>query len=298
MSIPKSLRNHLPSDTSKWKMMLMNPNYSMIIVEGATDKILFESFFKRPTIIDFPRPDPSNPNMRNKKSVIAALYELSRLNVTDVAGIVDADYDRIENKLHKKSNLFYTDEHDIEIQIIKSDAFKKFLDNSRRFERLKDFSEKKNFTGEWNNNMRSLIVNLAFKIGIYRMVAFSLNPGIPFPKIDESVCSLDMEFKEDFILAELERSGFDRKQVIQTHEEISNLMKPRLAYQIAKGHDASCLLAIALRSAISDMSAITNAEVEERLRMSYEFLDFKKSKLYRNLMFWAKKEGTRYHTKR
>jgi len=283
-SIPSSLQGHIPSQISRWRMRAMDKNRPLILVEGDTDKRLFDCIFKHPTKVDFPKGSVKN----NKKSVIAAIYALAQTNAVAVAGIVDADYDRITGQLLNLPNLFYTDEHDMEMQIIMSGSFRRYLNNSKNHRKFSTYwSSRGASTDDWIEKSRELIVDLAIEIGLYRMAAFDLDPNTRFPLVDQSICNLKLQVDSSQIMNKLVANGLNRARLVSRFSHFSTTILHNLRHQVARGHDATCILAIAMKDAFAAKTRITADDIEIHLRTGYGVNDLSTSILYSKLATWA-----------
>jgi len=288
-AIPKGLQRHLPDDDylDQWRMRSSDPSRPLVIVEGETDMKLFQAFFKRTTKIDYPPFDPDKKGFNNKKAVIAALYRLMGWKAKAVAGVIDADYERILGGILNLSNLFYTDEHDMEMQIIRSQAFRKFLTDSVEQTRFEVYWSQRGASDRDTIDLaRDKVVSLAFEIGLHRMALFQIDPFEDFPPVCEQLCDKEMNLHVDYIFSELRNQGVDIESLSKVLSVLRRELGTEKAYQVSKGHDAAKLIAIALAHAFAN-KAPSPEQVESGLRRSYEFMHFKESGLYRNLEAWA-----------
>jgi len=288
-AVPKGLQKYLPDDyyLDLWRMRSSDPSRPLVVVEGKIDMRLFQPFFKESTKVDYPVLDSDEERSNNKKAVIAALYRLIAWKAKAVVGIVDADYDRILGTTHSLSNLFYTDEHDMEMQMIKSEAFRKFLTDSIERTRFEVYwTLREELHKDRINLARDKIVSLAFEIGLHRMALFQMDPFEDFPPICEHLCDKELKLHLDYIFNELSNQGVDidclRKILSMLHTELGE----EAAYQVSKGHDATGVIAIALAHAFANKTLIPE-QVESELRKNYGLVHFKGSELYQDLEAWA-----------
>lgn len=92
---------------------------TVLIIEGSTDKRAFEQF------IDIKKCRCIISSSREK--AVQILEELEKNDFQGVIAIIDKDSDNLSEFLWNKSNLIFTDSHDLETMIINSDALKLFV---------------------------------------------------------------------------------------------------------------------------------------------------------------------------
>ena len=100
-----------------------DPKSIFVYVEGDTDKVTLEDFFNDMVIVRV------FDGKNRKNAVIIAMKEVARSprKLRKTIGIIDADFNRITGTIKNIDNLFYTDYHDLDVQIFLSEALIKFI---------------------------------------------------------------------------------------------------------------------------------------------------------------------------
>lgn len=268
--------NKLDSKLVEIRLSITHPsnvNKVFILLEGTTDIKLFRKFFVKEYA--------DTTGLDGKEKVVEALEKLISEGYTKIIGIKDADFDNILT-LSNINNLFITDLHDMEIQMINSSS----LDS---------------LVAEYGDNhinivdIKTQVYNNALIIGYARL--FNEKKKLECGERDLSFDSLTFQNfialhnnelildKNKFFL-ELINESKKRKPNIQiTNEELEseiNKLKAQYTdkYQICSGHDVSKLIGFIL------LKNPNGNEIEKSLRLSYPFEDFKNTQLYKDLLAW------------
>ena len=126
-----------------------NKDKVFVLLEGKTDIKLFRKIFSNNYT------DTSSLNGKDK--VMEALQTLHSENFTQVIGIKDADFEYLENA-PSIDNLFITDYHDMEIEMIESNALNSIIN---------EFSSNECHTSLLSN-LKDNIYNISLEIGYAR----------------------------------------------------------------------------------------------------------------------------------
>jgi len=282
---PNSLRaesNNLDSKLAEIRLSIShhsNKNKVFILLEGTTDIKLFRKFFAK----DF----TDTTGLIGKEKVIEALEKLISEGYSKIIGIKDADFDHLLS-IQPPNNLFITDFHDVEIQMIESSALDSLI------------SEYGNGSIE-SLKIKESIYRIAFMIGCARYfdekkkhngqardLAFD---GLKFNNFIQSD-SQQLVFDEERFLVELITESQKRKQSLQlTKQELKSEIESIKSEshddrQMCSGHDLTKLLGLLfLKNPNSD-------EIEKALRLSYQLENFRNTNLYSLLYKWAEANET------
>ena len=124
-----------------------------LIVEGHSDKLIYERLVNKQEV--------RVTIASGKNNAIKALSILEKENFCRVFAVIDADFSRIEQQIPHSNNLFLTDEHDLEMMLIKSAAFDKLLKERESEEKIKAFTE----------DIRETLLKLGQEIGKLRWLS-------------------------------------------------------------------------------------------------------------------------------
>lgn len=127
----------------------------VVLVEGYEDRIFYSQYFKfeKEKVLFYYPPAPNDYS----KGIVIELAKTTQ-NIAKFCAIIDADLDRITKDMINESNIFLTDNHDLEMGIFMSSAIDKILRLINRFKKdiVKNFIEKNGY-----KNFRELIFRRA-----------------------------------------------------------------------------------------------------------------------------------------
>jgi hypothetical protein len=259
-----------------------------IVVEGKTDKLLYQNFIDKENCILLVPPEDMKGNGK-KDNVISILTLLDRdEDVEGVIGIVDDDFWKMDGISQESSNILVTDFHDSETMIFYSEALEKVLyeygqeDKIKVFENLyglirNAFFEKGKELGylRWVNDKEQVSVNkLTFK---------NLDFGRFMDKDSLEVNLIKM------VQTVKNKSGVHHIQDKDLLNKIEELRKsdhdPKL---LSCGHDLVSILSYSLRRVLgtNNANSVSEEVLEKSLRLSYEYSHFKETMLYQSILQW------------
>lgn len=270
MNSLQELSNALDSKLTGLRLSVVHPlnkNKVFVLLEGNTDIKLFRNIFSNVNtdIIEF----------KGKKNLIEALETLINEEYKNIIGIKDADFDNLEEVTYPH-NLFMTDYHDMEIEMIERDGLSSLIN---------EFSKEECYDilcGDLKND----VYNIAIEIGYIRWYSERENGLFNFKKFnwnnllsyDNCHIIFDIESLSSLLLAQL-----DNSDGINIQEEVTNLKALSTdKLQICNGHDMTLLIANYF-----PIGNINDKKIEEALRLSYHFSHFKNTNLFQNLNLWA-----------
>ena len=249
----------------------------ILFVEGGSDVELFRRFVKQTAVV---------VAVGGKEKVVGAMRIVEVERHCAVAGVVDVDFGRIDGTAPQCLGLFLTDDHDMEMMIVRSRAFEDLVTALASAPKLKRFG----------GDVRLAVLRGAAVIGQLRYVSWVHELSLRFEGLaiaDLVGDDLSVDGRE-LVRRVLAHSG--RRGGGVTLEGLLELMADRGKhdlYQICCGHDVMEVLGKALRKAIGNMSGVeTKREhLESILRLSYDGKLFSGTSLYRDLYRWAGENG-------
>jgi len=250
---------------------------SFLIVEGRSDKLVYERFI-----------DGTNCEFSiasGKDNAVAAIRILEQDNFAGVLAIIDADFCRLELNLPSSSNLLLTDEHDLEMMLLKSLALDKVLSERGSEDKINNFGQ----------DIRLTLLERGKKIGYLRWVSFKENLSLKFEElsfsrfIDKATLVIDT--------GKLIKAVKDHSQKFALREQdIQNSIETleKAAYdpwQVCCGHDIICILSIGLSKVWGSWKTneIRSDILERELRLAYEYAYFRSTQLYQSIQQWEVK---------
>lgn len=262
---------------------------SIVIVEGSSDIRFYSKFFVSSCRI---------VAAHKKENVVNAIELLEQRQAKGILAIVDCDYDFLDGKLPKRSNLTFTDFHDIETLILLSPALENILRElvpAEKLHLLNIISEK----------IRDSIFSLGKEIGHLRWVNYQKNLGLIFkdPPVNEFI-----DFREKIV---------DRKKLINSAKVVSKCQRLPISdvdienlivsvssknadfRHVCQGHDLVLLLEFIIpvifdetlgRGTGTTIKGSVRSEIlSHNLRIGYENAYFVKTALYLSIQNWENK---------
>ena len=156
---------------------------AVLVVEGSDDRRLFAKLV---------HPDRcSIVGAYGKDNVVKVVSILDASGFEGILGIGDKDFDEIENIEHTSPNLIFTDEHDLECMMIRSEAlFRVLIENATEI-KLQAFEERE-------GAVKDALLKRAQVIGCARLISRRHNLRLDFDEmkfrfIDDENLGLDVD---------------------------------------------------------------------------------------------------------
>ncbi|MXX38373.1 MAG: DUF4435 domain-containing protein [Gemmatimonadetes bacterium] len=269
-------------DTIANTVLLIRDKYNgpVLLLEGDNDVKFFRRFAKDSEMPIIPA--------WGKENVLDAVEILeSDGSVQGFLGIVDADFGHVDDSLPASRNVVVTDDHDVEMMIIKTKAFSAVLRELGSKDKVSKFPTE--------HRIRYELMQKALIIGHLRHLSltddFNLRfEGLSFEKfIDRDSLEIDIDemIRRIFELKRIPNLGAEdiRDRLLELVEDAED--DP---YQICCGHDFVAIFGIALRKVLGNQSkeAASPAKLGIALRLAYDSSDFLQTKLYSDAKQWSK----------
>jgi len=246
-----------------------------LIVEGHSDKLIYERLVNKQEV--------RVTIASGKNNAIKALSILEKEdNFRRVVAVIDADFSRIEQQIPDSNNLFLTDEHDLEMMLIKSAAFDKLLKERGSEEKIKAFTE----------DIRETLLKLGQEIGKLRWLSLRNKLDLKFEGlnfknfIDKENLSINIDKLIISIKNNSQKPSLDEQQIKQDLSVISD--ENHDPWQLCCGHDFIDILAIALCKVLGTWNAndVKTEVLERELRLAYELSYFYQTQIYKLMINW------------
>ena len=253
----------------------------VLLVEGDSDEKLFKRFLTNPDTLVIPA--------WGKENVLDAIEILESCQAEKpFLGIVDADFGHVDRSLPVSKNVVVTDDHDVEMMIIRTKAFGAVL------RELSSSTKVQHFATGTGHGVRHELMQRALILGHFRHLSLTDDlrlrfEGLRFERfIDRNTLDVDVKTLVVNVLA------LTCDPVHKTKSLHSQLLeKVRAAeedpYQICCGHDFLAILGIALRRALGSKSreAACPEGLAGCLRLAYDSEDFRSTDLYASAESWS-----------
>lgn len=263
-----------------------------LVVEGPKDSKLYGRFINNQEIII--------KVAFGKQKVKEVIEILTKRRFDRKIGIIDADFTRITEDEVEIDGLFITDDHDIEVMVIKTRALNDVLHIFCFKSKIQEFEKKHKIS------VRDQIFGLGKEIGYLKLANKIYDLGLVFkPKNPEGNQIKYKNFISDKTLKYLgdeKMIGTVINYSVNKSENIQSkiIINDRLSAikekeypidQLVNGHDLINALFILMKKVLSSKNKTlqcTNS-VEDSLTLAYEFNDFKTTDLYVEIKNWADK---------
>jgi len=247
---------------------------SFLIVEGRNDKLVYDRF------IDDTKCEFSIAS--GKENAVAAIRILEQDNFAGVFAIVDADFCRLEGNLPSSSNLLLTDEHDLEMMLLKSLALEKVISERGSEDKINKFAQ----------NIRLTLLERGKRIGYLRWVSLKDNLSLKFEElsfskfIDKATLVIDTGKLIKAVKDHSQKFALREEDIQQSIETLKN--NTHDPWQLYCGHDIICILSIGLSKVWGSWKTneVRPDILERELRLAYEKSYFPSTQLYQSIQQW------------
>ena len=220
-----------------------------------------------------------------REKVLDALTRLEATGHEGVLAIVDADFDRVENRLPASPNCVVTDYRDLEVVLFESRALNKLLAERASSPKVTTFETTA------GKNLREALLERANVVGCIRWANDRQGWSFDFDKlelpryIDQSSLQLDFERVVVTLFANSARDV----PVDALRDEAQRLLgHSHDLRHICCGHDLIELLGVGLRRTLGSSTAYETkrAFLERELRLSFDRECFENTMLYTSIRSW------------
>lgn len=250
---------------------------TFIIVEGRYDKLVYTNIFNIQ--------EEYFTITLGKEKALETINILNQDNFKGVLAIVDADFSKLDENYQPLTNVLLTDDHDLEIMMIKSPAFDKLMKERGSEDKINEFNE----------SIRNYLLKSGKKLGYLRWVSLKNNLGFKFEELNYSKFINKESLLIDGIIKLIktvkdnsQKANLDENGIKQSIEELEN--QNHDPWQICCGHDLICILSIGLckKWGSWNTNEVKSETLERELRLAYEKEYFTKTELYQLLQDWEK----------
>jgi hypothetical protein len=259
------------------RLLRDDPQKTIIIVEGYSDQKFYDNLVKSESC-QFVVAD-------GKVNAVSAIIMLNQDHFQGILAIVDADFDRLEQQNQSIPNLLLTDDHDLEMMIIKSPALEKLLKERGSEDKIRSF----------NNDNRTFLLEEGRKIGYLRWLSLRENLSLKFEDltyskfVDKKTLIIDMVKLINAVKNNSQQRQLD-ETVIESKIEVLEAISQD-SWHICCGHDLISILSIALCKVWGTWNTkeVKSDILERELRLAYEKIFFTETNLYTLIQTWETK---------
>ena len=254
-------------------------NGSVLILEGDNDEKLFRRFVEDSEMPIIPA--------WGKEKVLDAVEILESCDVQGFLGIVDADFGHVDGSLPTSRNIVVTDDHDVEMMIVKTKAFSAVLRELGSRAKVRNFPDRE-------RGIRDALMQKALIIGHLRHLSVTDDlrlrfEGLRFERfVDRNSLKMNVNKMINNVFALTRNPQLEMEDI---RDRLSELAKDATddPYQICCGHDFIAIFGIALRKVLGSRQSkeTTSQALGVALRLAYDSEDFRQTKLYSDAKQWS-----------
>ncbi len=265
-----------------------------LIVEGKKDSKVYGKFLRKDSI--------QIKEAFGYLKVIKVVELLSERGFQHSLGVIDSDFSTILGRELPSLNLATTDDHDIEMTIIKTEALESVVESLAGKEPIAAFCDGLGL------QLRQILFESCKELAYLKMANHIDNLGLVFkPKDPEGnhlkykkfICDKTLRYlgRELMVDAVINYSRNKSEKVADKSSilrSIDNVSKNEYdMYQLLNGHDVCNAIYLMLKYGLKCRNPILNDfnAVEEMLAMAFDFSFFSKTNIYNSLIAWANDKG-------
>ncbi len=243
------------------ELSMINKDY--LVVEGQSDKNFWEHLQQEGLKKRQIRVANKKQCSGNKEYVKKVITIMNQRNRENVIGIIDLDYDFVQNNIEYIDNLYYYRYIDLENILVQSSAFSEvnaLISSSKK--KLRD------------DDLKDILYEKSYILGILRLVNDMEKYNFSFEEVDYKKL-LDYD-KEKFLQYFLSKMDLKKVQRSKVCSEIEELIKREYDYKyICNGHDLLGILSQLTKKKISNDNPIQYTEeiIEKMLVLGYRKME-------------------------
>lgn len=253
---------------------------AFLIVEGDTDARVYRHFisaFHCQIVI-----------AHNRDNAVKTLAILEAEQFAGMLAIVDADFERLENRQPDSHNFCFTDTHDLETMICQSPALEKVLAEFGSEDKIGGFVARQGET------IRMVLLKSGSQLGYLRWLSLRNQLALRFESLTFGKFVRAEALMID--LAKLVKAVKDHSSAHHLNElEIRKQMQALQdnshdLWQVCCGHDLVGILSLGLRKTLgsNDAKRVEQEVISQALRLAYESAYFRSTRLYAAIQDWEK----------
>ena len=274
------MRKFVTPDILAGEIKMARKSYpgAFAVVEGSDDARIYSNFI-----------DPHQCVFKVAHSKDKAIETVAKFaDSWGVFGIVDADDWKLTGRSVPISHVFFTDTHDAETMIIKSNAFEKFL----RF-RTHDKSLQRFLSQRRKDDLRTVLLLSGKPIGYLRIINNRAGYGMKFKGLyfRSFVCKRTLAIDVDTLIACIRNNTSAALSLDDDgiREELSKAKETSYdLWSLVCGHDLADILTIGLNEIFGHrrFNKTSSEEVKCSLRLAFEKEHFQQTALYSSVKNW------------
>ncbi len=252
-----------------------SPGLAMCIVEGKDDLKIFRTMM---------HPTKCSIRVANGwENALGALRKLESEGVMGVVSIIDADLRRLEGDTPESPNLFWSDFHDLEIELIQSSAFERVVS---------EFCDPEQALHLASSDIRERLFKAATPLAYLRLHSYREDLNLTFSDltysdfVDKHTLDVDEAKMVRAVKNKSQRHELKDSDLLEAVKKLSDPQHDRR--HLCRGHDLTEIFSLGLRKAFANHQSadVSAARLESLMRAAYQVVDFAKTALHAALKTW------------
>ena len=221
-----------------------------------------------------------------RDNVLTVVPLLRAEGFAGLVGLVDADFSHLQGTTPRDPDVLVTDEHDLEMMLLRSNALDRVLWARGSADRLQRAHAR------WGSDLRPALLATAAPLGALRLYAQREGEGWTFKHLNyESFLNLEAlavfvpELCQE-VKNKTQRPSLDISRMAKAIDTV--LAEGLDLWQLCRGHDVLEILSVALRKYIGSQrpTAVNEATLSMDLALAYDKVEFVASPLFVRTRAW------------
>lgn len=245
---------------------------AFMLVEGVTDIRRFEQFTDLPAV--------SMVNCWGRAKLLGSVKKLNEAKFHGFVALADADFDRLTGVIADLDNLIYSENHDFEIDVIRTDVFSRYL----REVAEEDLCEK---VGGFDAVSKQIADGLR-PLSAAKLANAKGLINVKFPDVNWLPAFDGFQINAERLAYIILKKSNPGREQIDAFLGIVDAEKSAEIWQATNGHDFAEALGACLRLCIAKRKhpQTTGDEVERHLRLALSETDFRSMGVYERILEW------------
>ena len=275
----RDIRDYLDENDVVGEVVLLraaNEN-TIIVVEGSSD----EKFLTHFIIVD----EVDIVIAHGREKVLKAMPPI-RARFPGVLCIIDADFDHLTGTDVSADDVIVTSEHDIEMMLVKSNAFNRVVGELGSKGKLAAVGQDQS---PW-----TIIERPAHALGCLRLYSAQNDLNLKFERLrfrflDKRTFQFAIKEMVQEVFQHSQKPNLDVPAAVGFISEWQSRQHDR--HLMCCGHDFALLLGRALQSLIGSQTTVATEteQIERSLRLAFSVEDFRQTKLYDDIRAWEQR---------
>lgn len=268
------LRNKRPAVVANWiRMMRSHGPGCFVVVEGSDDRTFCQRYFDKACRV---------VEVNGKENVLEVIRILDEWGFAGVLGIVDPDFDILEEEGPVSSNVVTWGVHDLEVSLVCSpvlDRLVREIGSETKVQAL-------------DNDVSSLLLSTAAPVGYLRWLSKKQGLDLKFQGFNLSLCiskdslALDVRRLCRDVKNRSGRPELDEEELKRRIEDLEDVQHD--VRQVCCGDDVMQVLSVGLRKMFGtgQTQDVRVERLKQSLRLAFEDVDFRDSEVARSIREW------------